>query len=76
MTKLLRQLKVIADDEASKFGAKVIWLDAGKHWRFEVLMCGQRRVIGFSTTPHSGDNACHWIRQDIRRKVADMRICK
>jgi len=71
MTKLERQCVQIAEREAAKFGASIMWAHEGKHSCLTVMKGEKLRKIALSCTPRS-DNQVHWVAQNVRRLVREI----
>jgi hypothetical protein len=71
MTKLERECLQIAEREASKLGASIMWAHTGKHSELKVIVGDKSRKIALACTPRS-DNQVHWVAQNVRRLVREI----
>lgn len=58
--------------EAIRLGATIEFIYGGKHIHGIIAIDGRQRKIFLSKTTNSG-SVCHVVREDVRRKVKEMR---
>jgi len=61
-----------AKDEAAKLGASITIKRGGKHYCAVISINGKQRKVFLSATPRD-NKVCHVVREDVRRKIEEMR---
>lgn len=69
-----RDVEIAAADEAKRLGVLIEWTSRNKHLKLIVTVGNRSRSIGISCTPKSGENLCHWVRQDIRKCYRELML--
>ena len=61
-----------AKDEAAKLGASITITRGGKHFCAVISINGKQRKVFLSGTPRDV-KVCHVVREDVRKKIEEMR---
>ena len=61
-----------AKDEAAKLGASIIIKRGGKHYCAVISINGKQRKVFLSGSPRD-KKVSHVVREDVRRKIEEMR---